>query len=264
MPRIKASAGVVLCALTFSGIAACGSTDSATSTSAQVVVREAGIAKKTNLKVVNRSGRDIVIDICHDGVCIGNTTLKDGEFDQAAGDDISGWVQSSWGLGNGFQDNQYTGVRSNATGPYQIDFSAGNPAIGLPWIEASLPGKCYYAYQRMGTGYGSPYEGSARWLLDVNDKRQSPDNTLCTYTMVGSREADGGADRVTGAPADYKMLTLEVYAPNGGYIDASRGCAWELTPGPISPPQSPDGSWSCWNAGPKPPSGTEVTYERVD
>ena len=80
--------------------------------------------------------------------------------------------------------------------------------------------------------------------------------------MVGSRQSDGGADRVTNAPADYKMLTLEAYAPDGVYV-SNRGCSWELTPGPVVLPESPDGSWSCWKPGPKPPSGTAVTNEQV-
>ena len=100
--------------------------------------------KEHESKVVKNQGRDIVIDICHDGYCIGNKTLKDGESDQAAGNNISGWVRYTWGMGNGNQDNQYTGVRGNAPGPYQVDFTAGNPDIGSPWIEARLPNKCYW------------------------------------------------------------------------------------------------------------------------
>jgi hypothetical protein len=255
--------GVLAGALLLVGITACGS-DSKSTTSGEssttVVKKEAGLAKLTNLTVVNKSGRDIVIDICHDGVCIGNKTLKDGESDQAAGDNVSGWVKYTWGMGNGTQDNQYTGVRGNAPGPYQIDFKAGNPDIGLPWIEARLPTSCAYHTQSVqGGGNDNP----ARWALAVGDKRQSQDDALCTYSMVGSRQPDGGTDRVSGAPADYKMLTLEAYAPKAVYI-SNRGCAWELTPGPVINPESPDGSWSCWEPGPKPPSDTPVTNEQIN
>ena len=267
MPRILKVC--VLSGLTLFGLSACGSTDGSTSakskesTSPKVVAKEAGIGKPTNLKVVNRSGRNITIDICHDGYCIGNRTLKDGESDQAAGDNINGWVKYDWGMGNGNQDNQYTGVRGNAPGPYQVDFKAGNPDIGSPWIEARLPGTCYWGYQKLQYGYGSPYQEPAKWVLGVGGKSQSSGNSLCTYSMVASRAEDGGTDRATGAAADYKMLTLEAYAPDGGYVAANRGCSWELTPGPVILPESPDGSWSCWAPGPKPPSGTAVTRDRV-
>ena len=256
----------VLSALTLFAISACGSTDSSKSTSAKskgstspkVVAKEAGIGKPTNLRVVNRSGRNITIDICHDGYCIGNKTLKDGESDQAAGGNINGWVKYDWGMGNGWQQNQYTGELGNAAGPYQIDFKAGNPDIGLPWIEARLPNSCGY---HTSSQYGGGNDNPARWALGVGGKSQSPENSLCTYSMVASRADDGGTDRVTGAAADYKMLTLEAYAPISGV--ASNGCTWEPTPGPVIRPQSPDGSWSCWAPGPKPPAGTPVTTDRV-
>jgi hypothetical protein len=257
----RTAAALVAGAVLLVGMSACGS-GSKDSTSAKSsttgVNKKAGIAKPTNLKVVNKSGRDIVVDICHDGVCIGNRTLKEGESDQAAGDDITGWVKYTWGMGNGTQDNQYTGVRGSAPGPYQIDFKAGNPTIGLPWIAASLPQSCAYHTQ---SKYGGGNDNPARWALGVGDVRQSPGDSLCTYSMVGSRQADGGNDRVSGAAADYKMLTLEAYAPDAVYV-SNRGCTWELTPGPVIKPESPDGSWSCWKPGPKPPSGTEVTREQ--
>jgi hypothetical protein len=218
----------------------------------------ANAAIPTNVKVVNKSGRDIVIDICHDGVCIGNKTLKDGQSDQAAGNDVSGWIKYTWGMGNGNQENQYTGVMGSAPGPYQIDFKAGNPDVGLPWIQASLPQSCAYHTQSV---YGGGNDHPAQWALSVGAVEQSPSDSLCTYSLVASRTPDGGTDRVTGAPADYKMLTIEAYAPNAQYV-SNRGCTWELTPGPVTLPESPDGSWSCWKPGPKPPAGTPVTREQ--
>ena len=148
-------------------------------------------------------------------------------------------------MGNGTSTNQYTGEAGNARGPFPIDFSAFNPDVGLPWIDAQLRWSgsppCVYTDN-------DAYQVGARWWLDVNDKRKSRRGALCTYTMVGSRAADGGTDRVTGAPADYKMLTLEAYAPDQGV-----SCL-EPTPGPVIKPWSPNGEWSCWPAGPKPPS----------
>jgi hypothetical protein len=216
-----------------------------------------GVVKYTNLRVVNRSGRDMVADMCHDGHCIGHHTLKEGQSVQVAGDDVSGWVSYAWGMGNGNQQNQYTGARMSAPGPYRIDFWAGNPVIGQPWIDAKLPARCNYeTSQAFGGGNDKP----ARWTLGVGDRERSPENALCTYALVASRARDGGTDRVTGAPADYKMLTLEAYAPKPVYV-SNRGCIWEGTPGPVIKPESPDGSWSCWKPGPQPPADTPVTRE---
>ena len=251
----RTAAVLVAGAVLLVGMSACGS-DSKSTTSAgsstTVVKKEAGLAKLTNLTVVNKSGRDIVIDICHDGVCIGNKTLKDGESDQAAGDNINGWVKYAWGIGTGAEP--FRGLTAALPGPYQVDFTAGNPDIGLPWIEARLPKNC-------SSFTGDPSKDKpAQWYLDVGDVLQSRGDSLCTYSMVGSRQPDGGNDRVTGAPADYKMLKLEAYAPDA-FLVSSRGCTWEHTPGPAINPESPDGSWSCWKPGPKPPSGTAVTKD---
>jgi hypothetical protein len=244
--------------------AGCGSSDPspgtagvAQSTGTVPSGRLGGAQKKTNIQIINRSGRNILVDICHDGHCNGHTTLKDGQADQAAGDNVYGWVRSSWGMGNGYQDNQYTGVRGSAPGPYFVDFRAGNPAVGQPWIEASLPRSCLY--QTANTP-GGGNDKSVRWTLGVGERDQSPGNSLCTYGMVGSRQADGGADRLTGARADYKQMVLEVYAPKPVYV-SGRGCTWEHTPGPVIKPESPDGSWSCWDPGPRPPADVAVTYE---
>ena len=67
-----AAAGLLL------ALSACGeSTDSAGSTSTETVAKHAGgLAKATNLKVVNRSGRDMVIDLCHDGSASGSGPSK--------------------------------------------------------------------------------------------------------------------------------------------------------------------------------------------
>ena len=254
---------VPVIAVLAAGLAAvgCGSSSSSTSVQRTGTVPSGRLSraiKFTNLRVINRSGRDVMVDMCHDGVCIGHHRLKQDGAVQVAGDDVSGWVSYAWGLGNGSQQNQYTGVMGNAPGPYRIDFWAGNPVIGKPWIKAKLPARCSY---ETSNSFGGGNDHPVRWNLGVGERFQSPPNALCTYGMVGSRAVDGGHDRVTGAPADYKMLTLEAYAPKPVRV-SGRGCIWEATPGPVIRPESPDGSWSCWTPGPRPPADIRITYEQ--
>ena len=216
------------------------------------MAKEAGIGKPTNLKVVNRSGRNITIDICHDGYCIGNKTLKDGESDQAAGENINGWVKYDWGMGNGWQQNQYTGVLGNAAGPYQIDFKRAIPNRASVDRGAVAEPCGYHTSSQYGGGNDNP----ARWPLGVGDKSQSPSDSLCTYSMVASRADDGGTDRAR-APGRLQDADARGVCPDRRLGLPSIGCTWELTPGPVRPPESPDGSWSCWAPGPKPPQAPQ-------
>jgi hypothetical protein len=239
--RRCAMLSVLAAGVTLTGVA-CGS--SAPSKAAPPVSKQAGLfGMKTDLKVVNRSGRDLTMDICHDGYCNGVRTLQHSESQDAAGSDISGWVKLAWGVGNGPRQNQYTGVMGNAAGPYMIDFKAFNPDVGQPWIEASLPNGCQWKMVYSNGRYYSQADHPARWVLDVNQQLQSRTDSLCSYSMVGSRAPDG----------EYKMLILEVYAPDQG------NSCWEPTPGPVKLPESPDGSWSCWPEGPKPAASVGYT-----
>jgi hypothetical protein len=161
---VKLGAALVVAGVLSIGAAACGSGSSSDSAgSASVAKKEAGV-KGIGLRVINQGSAGIELQICGDGRCQQSQTLSPGESNAMSAGQVDGSLV--------FPQN---GDR--------VEFSAGNPFIGEPYIELRSPG-----------GFG----GTQSLKLSEGERRTIAFNG---YRFDASRESDTG---------DYKSMTLAV------------------------------------------------------
>jgi hypothetical protein len=145
------------------GASACGSGSSSDTTgSASVAQKEAG-ARGVSLRVINQSSADITLTICGDGNCRPSQQLQPGE---------------SLTMSAGQVDGSIVFPQQNGQ---PVEFSAGNPFLGAPYIELRSPGG-----------------GSQSLALSEGERRTT---TFNGHPVVASRESDTG---------DLKTMTLAV------------------------------------------------------
>jgi hypothetical protein len=177
---IRIGAALVVAGALSIGATACGSDSSSDSTgSASVVEKEAGLfTKGVRLKVINKDPGGTRVTMCGDGGCKPAQDLNAvDDSDVFSGEDVSGSVRYADG--------------------YTVDFTAGNPDVGAPWIKLTPP---------------PPADGeTVTFRLFENERRYtSGTDSPGGYPFVAERTADS---------SDYKELTLSAYR-NGGLLGA--------------------------------------------
>ena len=200
---MKTGAALVVAGVLLIGPTGCGSSASSDSTgSASVAKKEAGLfaSRGTRLAVVNKSGADLEVTICGNGNCKPARTLKVGQSEDMAADDVNGWIRFDQDM-----DQLEPGKQ-----PIQVDFTASNPDVGLPKIELTTSSRlCDLGQVAFRQRFPGDWD-SAPLKLDENAQRQSTRSSLCQYKLVGSRAADS---------PDYKMLTLTAYPQGADFPD---------------------------------------------
>ena len=217
----RIAAATVGVAVLLVGPSACGSdgdeaasTQQSTGSASPAPKREAGVfaSKGTRLAVVNKTGNDLQVTICGDGTCKPARTLGWNESEDMAADTVNGWVRYNveppapeWEQWSDRDADGGGGSESTPKQPFQIDFRAWNPDVGLPGISLTTPSQLC---EDGPVGYGPRFPGdwdSDDMELDVDKRQQPTESSLCNYKLIGSRAADS---------SDYKTLTLEAY-PQG-------------------------------------------------
>jgi hypothetical protein len=130
---IRIGAALVVAAALSLGATSCGSDSSSdeSASSASVVEKEAGFARGTYLKVVNKLGsdrredpEDVTVQICATG-----EGCKDGQkISPGQSVDMANSSESTR------EDVEGNVVFADGT---RFEFSAGNPNVGYPWIKTS-------------------------------------------------------------------------------------------------------------------------------
>jgi hypothetical protein len=190
---IRIGAALVVAAALSIGATACGSDSSSESTgSAAVVEKEAGLfTKGARVTVVNKDSAGIKVTMCGDGGCKAAVELKAvGDWDVMSGEDVSGSVRYADG--------------------YTVDFTAGNPDVGAPWIKLTAP----------PAGNGMCCETTTFRLFEGERLYTSGPTSPGGYPFVADRTADS---------SDYKEMTLNAYG-NGGLLEPCKDYSGSCRP----------------------------------